>query len=74
MHGQHNVKKMEKYNILKTVTSIFLKFLRPTNALIYTCKMLKHTVKISRASEQNLYDMNPLYVIADTSRIPIHAP
>jgi hypothetical protein len=27
-----------------------LKFLRPTNSLIYTYKMLKHTVKLSRAA------------------------
>jgi hypothetical protein len=31
-------------------TTVLLKFLRPTNALIYTYKMLKHTLKISRAA------------------------
>ena len=67
--------------------SCVFKFLSPTNIpLYYTYKMLKYTVKISHdcsymfhqhgtlINEQHLTDINPLYKIADTSRIPIHAP
>jgi hypothetical protein len=48
---EHNIwKYVPVFFIVTPCILITLKFLRPTNALIYTYKMLKHTVKISRAA------------------------